>query len=154
LRRSLPTQIADALARQIITHELPPGEKLNEVEISTQWGVSRAPVREALLLLQQRGLVTMASQKGARVAALTLEELEQLFDIRASLFALAARKAALTRNGDKVARLKRLSRMLESGAETPERYAEASTEAALEIADLSDSPLLKDMLISFAERIA
>src|SRR5690606_9647142 len=79
---------------------------------------------------------------------------EQLFDIRASLFALAARKAALTRNGDKVARLKRLSRMLESGAETPEHYAEASTEAALEIADLSDSPLLKDMLISFAERIA
>jgi DNA-binding GntR family transcriptional regulator len=57
--------------------ELPPGERLVEADLAARLGVSKTPVREALLMLEREGLVTMVPHSGATVTWLTLEDYEQ-----------------------------------------------------------------------------
>lgn len=52
----MPLQIADALAHDIIEERYAPGARLNENQNAAQWGVSRSPLREALRILEKRGL--------------------------------------------------------------------------------------------------
>jgi DNA-binding GntR family transcriptional regulator len=153
LHRTLPTQIADALAMDIIQERYAPGERLNEVHIAAQWGVSRSPLREALRLLEQRGLVVITPQRGARVTTLSLEEVEQLFEIRAVLVGLAARRAAARQDGETARRLDALLVALEASITTAERYQQASAATAIEIAAMGGSEPLRDMIVSFAHRI-
>ena len=149
----MPLQIADALAVDIIQERYAPGDRLNEVHIAAQWGVSRAPVREALRILETRGLVAIAPQRGARVTELSLEEVEQLFEIRAVLVGLAARRAAASMNAEMARRLDALLVKLEQAAASAERFQQASAATALEIAGMGGSPPLADMIVSFAHRI-
>jgi DNA-binding GntR family transcriptional regulator len=149
----MPLQIADALAADIIQERYAPGDRLNEVHIAAQWGVSRAPVREALRILETRGLVAIAPQRGARVTELSLEEVEQLFEIRAVLVGLAARRAAASMNADMAQRLDELLVELEQAVGNAERFQQASAATALEIAGMGGSPPLADMIVSFAHRI-
>jgi DNA-binding GntR family transcriptional regulator len=153
LHRTLPTQIADGLALDIIQDRYAPGERLNEVHIAAQWGVSRSPLREALRLLEQRGLVVITPQRGARVTALSLQEVEQLFEIRAVLVGLAARRAACHVSGESAQRLDALLIDLEASLGSAERYEQASVAAAIEIAGMGGSQPLKEMIVSFAHRI-
>jgi DNA-binding GntR family transcriptional regulator len=149
----MPLQIADALAADIIQERYAPGDRLNEVHIAAQWSVSRAPVREALRILETRGLVAIAPQRGARVTELSLEEVEQLFEIRAVLVGLAARRAAASMNADMARRLDELLVELEQAVGNAERFQQASAATALEIAGMGGSPPLADMIVSFAHRI-
>jgi DNA-binding GntR family transcriptional regulator len=153
LHRTMPLQIADALAVEIIQERYGPGERLNEVQIASEWGVSRAPVREALRILETRGLVAIAPQRGARVTALSLEEVEQLFEIRAVLVGLAARRAASTMNAEAARRLDALLVKLEHALGSAERYEQASAAGAIEIARMGGSAPLAEMIVSFAHRI-
>lgn len=70
--------LVGALREAIATGELRPGDRLIERDISGRTGVSRGPVREALLLLEQEGLVVSHSYRGARVASVSREEAEQM----------------------------------------------------------------------------
>jgi DNA-binding GntR family transcriptional regulator len=153
LHRTLPTQIADGLALDIIQERYAPGERLNEVQIAAQWGVSRSPLREALRLLEQRGLVVITPQRGARVTALSFQEVEQLFEIRAVLVGLAARRAACHVNGEASRRLDALLIDLEDSLGSAERYEQASAAASIEIAGMGGSQPLQEMIVSFAHRI-
>jgi len=80
------------LRDQIVTGELAPGEPLTEAELSSSLGVSRTPLREALLQLEREGMVRAAPPRGFAVAPLTLDEVEELFPIVGSLHALALRQ--------------------------------------------------------------
>jgi DNA-binding GntR family transcriptional regulator len=153
LHRTLPTQIADGLALDIIQERYAPGERLNEVHIAAQWGVSRSPLREALRLLEQRGLVVITPQRGARVTALSLQEVEQLFEIRSVLVGLAARRAASNVNVESARRLDALLINLEAALGSTERYEQASAAASIEVAGMGGSDPLKEMIVSFAHRI-
>jgi DNA-binding GntR family transcriptional regulator len=153
LHRTLPTQIADGLALDIIQERYAPGERLNEVHIAAQWGVSRSPLREALRLLEQRGLVVITPQRGARVTALSLQEVEQLFEIRSVLVGLAARRAAANVNVESARRLDALLINLEAALGSTERYEQASAAASIEVAGMGGSDPLKEMIVSFAHRI-
>lgn len=153
LHRTIPLQIADALALDIIQERYGPGDRLNEVQIAAQWEVSRAPVREALRILETRGLVAIKPQHGARVTALSLQEVEQLFEIRAVLVGLAAKRAASNIDGEAARRLDALLAELEQAVGNAERYAQASARATIEIAQLGGSPPLTEMIVSFAHRI-
>jgi DNA-binding GntR family transcriptional regulator len=153
LHRTLPTQIADGLALDIIQERYAPGERLNEVHLAAEWGVSRSPLREALRLLEQRGLVVITPQRGARVTALSFQEVEQLFEIRAVLVGLAARRAACHVNGECARRLDALLIDLEASLGSAERYEQASAAASIEIAGMGGSQPLEEMIVSFAHRI-
>lgn len=91
---SLPEQIADGICSAILSGEYQPGERIREVPLAAAYRVSRGPIREALRLLEQEGLVTFSPRRGAQVTELSIEEVEQLFDIRAALSTLAACNAA------------------------------------------------------------
>ncbi|MDI9370320.1 MAG: GntR family transcriptional regulator [Synergistaceae bacterium] len=82
------------LRHRIITKQLKPGQRLPEVNIAAQMGVSRTPVREALRRLASEGLVQIIPNSGARLAAPTVREIEDTFLVREQLECLAIELAA------------------------------------------------------------
>jgi DNA-binding GntR family transcriptional regulator len=79
----------------IVDGRLPAGERINEVHLSVQLGVSRTPLREALAKLAQEGALRSIARIGYFVRDLTLEEFEQIYDIRPLLDPEALRLAGL-----------------------------------------------------------
>ena len=88
-RSSFPQQVASVLAEEITERVLPPGERLLEQTLSERFGTSRAPIREALYLLSQEGLVERAPRRGAVVKRYTTREIEELYRVRITLEELA-----------------------------------------------------------------
>lgn len=84
-RQSLTVAVADKLRDQIIRGEIPEGAQLRQDAIATQYRVSRIPVREALRQLDAEGLIAIVPNRGAVVPALSPDDVEELFSIRALL---------------------------------------------------------------------
>jgi DNA-binding GntR family transcriptional regulator len=88
-----PTRtIVDALTRAIVEHRLQPGTKLAEQKLADHFGVSRTLVRQALFQLVQKHLVRMEPARGAFVAAPTVDEARQVFQVRRILEAEMVRE--------------------------------------------------------------
>ena len=85
--------LAEQLGQAIIRGEIPQGSKLSEPELSRRFGVSRGPLREAIVRLEGMGLVTRQPNVGARVIRLTPEDVAATFAIREALEGMAARLA-------------------------------------------------------------
>ena len=92
-RTSLSQEVYQHLQQQIITLELAPGEKLNDLELAEQFGVSRTPVREALKKLEEEGLVVFKPGSRTNVTALDVVQARETFPIVATLHGLASRLA-------------------------------------------------------------
>ena len=88
----LREQVLDVLRQAIVDLRLEPGHRLIERELVEQIGVSRTTIREVLRQLDAEGLVTTIPQKGAIVAVPSREEAAELYEVRAALEALAARR--------------------------------------------------------------
>lgn len=86
--------VFEAIREAILNNRLKPGERLMEVQLAEEMGVSRTPVREAIRMLELEGHVVMVPRKGAYVATLTLKDAAEVFEIRSSLEGLAAALAA------------------------------------------------------------
>jgi len=93
-RTRLVDEAASALREVILKGEFPPGTRLRQIQLATQLGISRTPLREALMKLEQEGLVELLHAGGLRVALLNLDEAVELYDVREVLDGLAARLAA------------------------------------------------------------
>lgn len=102
----LRSLVRDQLRAMVITGELAPGTRLVEDRLAASLGVSRNPVREALQALAGEGFVELLPRRGAVVARVTRQQAEDLFDVRSSLEALAARLAARNAGPAGVARLR------------------------------------------------
>src|SRR5262245_25697152 len=87
--------VAGALRHQIQEGQLPPGEWLREVRICSEFGVGRSIARTALRTLADDGLVIIEENSGAYVAATTVQEVFDLYEVRAALYGLAARFACI-----------------------------------------------------------
>ena len=85
--------LVDTLRDEIIRGDLVPGQYLRLEEIAARFDVSTMPVREALRDLESEGLVTIYPHRGAIVTELTAEDLQDIYDIRATLEAMATRLA-------------------------------------------------------------
>jgi DNA-binding GntR family transcriptional regulator len=79
---TLAVEIARHLREQIISGTLPAGERVNETKVTRELSLSRSPVREALRILESEGLVTLEAHRGARVRAVSEQDLEEIFDVR------------------------------------------------------------------------
>lgn len=104
----LTSRVYDDLTRAILTGALAPGEKLSEPAIARSYSASRAPVREAIRRLQERGLVRYTVNQGARVSQPSAEEFLALLDVREAMEGMAARLAAMHMSPDEMAELERL----------------------------------------------
>ncbi|MBU6268575.1 MAG: GntR family transcriptional regulator [Sphingomonadales bacterium] len=78
-------RVADVLAKRILSGELKPGERLKQDQLATELEISRIPVRDALRILETRGLVTLRANAGARVASLSVRDMEISYRIREQL---------------------------------------------------------------------
>lgn len=86
--------VYDHLRRALLDGDLAPGERLGEVELGQQLGVSRTPIREALMRLTQDGLLTTEANRGVRVRTVTAAEARDAYVVREELDGLAAALAA------------------------------------------------------------
>lgn len=93
---SVTARLYDALLRCVVSGAIAPGEKLSEPVIARRFGASRAPVREAIRRLQERGLVTYVAHQGVRVAQPSAAEFLALLEVREATEGMAARLAAQT----------------------------------------------------------
>jgi DNA-binding GntR family transcriptional regulator len=82
---SISKQVVRELRQQIFSGQLKSGEKVPENKIAEEMGISRGPVREALLVLEQEGLVETNPRKGSRVAKITLKDIREMYTLRALL---------------------------------------------------------------------
>ena len=94
------------LREAILKGDLAPGERLMEIKLANQLGVSRTPIREAIRKLELEGLVVMVPRKGAEVAKITEKDLRDVLEVRASLEELAISLACERITDEKIAELK------------------------------------------------
>lgn len=88
-RKRLGDQIADVLRKQILLGELRPGQNIPERETAEALGVSRTPLREALVILEGEGLILMAPAKSPIIADPSIEDITQLLLVQSALEGLA-----------------------------------------------------------------
>ncbi len=86
--------VFESLREAIISGALPPSERLMEIQLAEEMGVSRTPVREAIRKLELEGLVAMIPRKGAYVAGMSIKDIVDVFEIRGALEGLAAELAS------------------------------------------------------------
>jgi DNA-binding GntR family transcriptional regulator len=89
--RTLPQQIADHLGMAILKGDYADGERIGEQEVAERYGVSRGPVREAIRLLETRGIVRLEPRRGATAVGISLDAVADLFNTRAALLGMAGR---------------------------------------------------------------
>lgn len=104
-RPSLHEELTDRLRSMIIEGVLKTGEKVPEKALCEKLGVSRTPMREALKVLAADGLLHLEPNKGARVRAITLDDLEEVFPLMGALEALAGELACKNITDDAVAKI-------------------------------------------------
>lgn len=110
-RATLAGEVRNEIERMIVDGDLRGGEKLNELSLSNAMGVSRGTVREAIRSLADSGLIDLIANRGAFVHETTLEEVQNLYDIRNVIFSMAcgaaARRAGQGLEPELVARLEK-----------------------------------------------
>lgn len=116
LVKPLPERLAERILEDVKAGRLPPGERLKEEELAETHAVSRATVREALIALARQGYVVRTPRFGARIAEFSRQELDDLFELRAALLAVAAGRFARDADASGRKTLETLVRKLEAAA--------------------------------------
>ena len=94
LARTASAAAADLIREAIVDGRVHPGQRLKEEALAQQLGISRTPIREALLVLQTEGLLEATPNRGAAVRSYDRADLEEMYELRALLESNAARRAA------------------------------------------------------------
>jgi DNA-binding GntR family transcriptional regulator len=107
LRRTgvLRDEIKDRIVERILDGTYGPGDRIKESLLAAEFGVSQAPVREALRDLEAMRFIESQPHKGARVREVTVEELGQIYPVRAALEEVAGREAATRMTEDQLGTL-------------------------------------------------
>jgi DNA-binding GntR family transcriptional regulator len=106
LVRNASVAATELIREAIVDGRLEPGRRLKEEELARELGISRTPIREALLMLQAEGLVDAIPNRGAMVRVHTPEDLDDLYQLRALLEGFAARRAATRISDEQVGELR------------------------------------------------
>ncbi len=105
---TLADTVFDQIRTAIVKGELPPGSKVNEPQLSKQYGISRGPLREAIRRLEGCKLVEITPNIGAKVISLNVNQAIEIYEIRESLEGLACRLAAEKANEEDCSKLRDL----------------------------------------------
>jgi DNA-binding GntR family transcriptional regulator len=149
-RGNLSDSILDAVRNMIVDSRLPAGERINEVHLSQQLGVSRTPLREALARLAHEGALETIPRIGYFVRPLTLEEFEQIYSIRPILDPEALRLAGLP-SPERMERLKKINQRIEQ-ARSADAVIDLDDEWHLELIAACPNKVLIDLIKQFARR--
>ncbi|OPF91833.1 hypothetical protein I8G32_01477 [Rhodopseudomonas palustris] len=152
--RTLPDQIAEELGADIVSGRRKAGERLVELDLARDFGVSRGPIREAIRILERRRLVELNPRRGAYVKPLSLKSVADLFNVRTALSMLAVRTMATSPIESFVETLARRCDELNAGVEIddPLSFARTTTRAVRTIARGSGNELLVELLADLANQ--
>jgi len=111
--QTLREKILESIREAILKGQLKPGEKVAEPELAERFGISRTPIREAFRQLESEGYLTVIPRKGAVVAQLSEQDIEEFYAIKSVLEGFAARMAALKMSDKEIERLEAINARLE-----------------------------------------
>jgi len=114
---ALSDRLVDELQRRILSGSIPVGSWLRHSTIAEEFGISRTPVREALRVLNARGIVTIVQNRGARVNGLSSRDIRELGQIRSELEGLAAYLAVDRIDDEQLAQMQDAVRDFEAAIE-------------------------------------
>lgn len=146
------TDQAVELIREAITSgELAPGETYSAGSLAERIGVSRTPVREAMLQLARAGMIRIDKNKGATILAATLRDLVDVFQIRLMLEVPAAARVARTISDDGVARVRERLALIQAAADDDDADAtlRADRDFHLSIMEVTGNAKLLEVLSAF-----
>ena len=143
------------LRQAILKGELEPGERLMEIQLANQLGVSRTPVREAIRMLELEGLVKMIPRKGAEVAQISEKHLRDVLEVRSALEELAGTLACERMSSEQLVELKRVNRqfMQVIGSDDITAIADADEKFHLVIYNATGNERLSQMVNALREQM-
>jgi GntR family transcriptional regulator, gluconate operon transcriptional repressor len=112
-RKALWESIVEPMRRAIVLGALPAGLHLEEPALAQKFGVSRIPVREALVRLEHEGLVRVEPRRGAFIVGMTEEDVHDVYELRSLIESRAARRAAARVGAEWLARLGALAAQMD-----------------------------------------
>jgi DNA-binding GntR family transcriptional regulator len=136
-----------------LTGHLKPNQRLVEAELSDRLGVSRTPIREAFRELVQMGLLVGEPFKGVRVADIDMNEIRQVYEVRAELESLAAALAVERMTPDELQHLIRLNDSMRRAYLSNARCSALNDEFHLSLGQMSRNKVLADMISTLRVRI-
>ena len=105
--------VCKTLRRAILAGKMPPGTRLLEVHLADEMGVSRTPIREAIRVLEQEGLVIMRPRRGAEVAKITVPQMRDVLELRTVLDVLAVELACERATDEDIKEIEKAAREFE-----------------------------------------
>ena len=151
----LRDEVFNTLRERILKGVYKPGERLMEIHLADQLGVSRTPIREAIRMLELEGLVKMVPRKGAQVAKISKEDLQDVLEVRKALDTLSVKLACERITEDEIKLLNNAEREFEKAlaSEDVREIAEADVAFHDVIHSATKNGRLKSMISNLAERI-
>ncbi|MEX0730156.1 MAG: GntR family transcriptional regulator [Aquisalimonadaceae bacterium] len=154
-RQTLHGEVVTHLRNMIIEGELPQGDRVPERQLCEQLGISRTPLREALKVLASEGMVELLPNRGARVARLTLDDLQEIFEVLGVLEGLSGELAATNMSDDDIAEVRALHERMVECYENRERleYFVLNQKIHDKIMEGSQSETLRSIYASICGRV-
>jgi len=142
-------EAADGVIRKLIFNRaLKPGEWIDEKALAQELGISRTPLREALKVLHNEGLVKLVPRRGCFVAKLSDRDFEEIYDMIGVLEAASAAKAAERATPADIARLRKITQRMQQMAieHNYKRYFEANLAAHAALLEVAGNRWQKNMI--------
>lgn len=151
----LRDEVFNTLREKILKGVYKPGERLMEIHLADQLGVSRTPIREAIRMLELEGLVKMVPRKGAQVAKISKEDLQDVLEVRKALDTLSVKLACERITEDEIKLLNNAEREFEKALASKDVRDIAEADVAFHdvIHAATKNGRLKSMISNLAERI-
>ena len=149
-RANLAEEVARIVRERILDGRLPAGERINEVRLSAELGVSRTPLREGLSRLVNEGALQDIPRRGFFVRRLTAEEVRAIYPIRSILDPAALRLAGIPEEGE-IGRLREINRRLAATTD-PAEAVRLDDELHLQLIARCPNPVLIELIEQFMWR--
>lgn len=155
VNQTLSQQIAESITMQIIEGHHKPGDRLYEGKLTEQFGTSRAPIREALYILEKEGIVERSPRRGVFVRNYTAKELFDLYDMIYRLEEIALEKACHLISERQLLQLDQL--ILKMAVEAKEKrirnYFELMEQLQVSFFEITSNDVLKEVYLNLIKRI-
>jgi DNA-binding GntR family transcriptional regulator len=154
----LRTTIADALAERLRAEisggALAPGSRVRQAEVAARYNVSTTPVREAFATLEREGLLIGSPHRGMVVFHPTVDDLQELYEMRIPLEAVATEKAVEKMSAETLETLEDLLTQMERASDEPSRYTALNRAFHSTIYDAAGRPKLARLIADLRDASA
>ena len=150
--RLLREKVYDQLRVEMISCALPPGTEIRENELALRFGVSKSPVRDALMRLEREGLVITLPRQGYRVAPVSLADVQDMFHLRDALEQACMERIVRRANDEQLAALDAFKRY--DPADWPGGFVAYNREFHRTLARTAGNARMRDQLIDLIDQMA